>query len=430
MVPDLRTCDFLAGSEDLATFLDAGLHAARSSPLVSRTGKLLGMLTTYWRQPHHLSVSELRALDVLARLAADLIERTRAEEALRENQRLLLSIYETVGDVIFDLAVEPDGQFRFVSVNAAFLRVTALSRETVVGRTVSEVIPEPALTMVLGNYRQAIEGKTAVIWEETSEYPSGRLTGEVSVVPIFDDRGTCTHLVGTVHDITERKEMEEKLRTSEQQLQALAGSLLTAQEDERLRISRELHDLTQHLAAMAIELASIAEDFPKLSERLKQRLRVLRARAVETAESSREVAYQVYPSVLDDLGLSTALRASCEDFGRDGITVEFSSRRLPEALDRESTSCLYKVAQEALRNITKHSKSERVWVTLAEIEDRIVLQIRDEGVGFAIDSLGAGGGLGIISMRERVRNLNGSFAIESKPGHGTVITVDVPARRL
>ena len=110
-------------------------------------------------------------------------------EALRENEQQLVSIYNTVGDVIFHLAVEPEGRFRFVSVNAAFLRVTGLSREAVIGKTVNEVIPEPSLTMVLGKYRQAIEEKTIVVWEETSDYPTGRLTGEVSVAPVFDDTG-------------------------------------------------------------------------------------------------------------------------------------------------------------------------------------------------------------------------------------------------
>jgi PAS domain S-box-containing protein len=144
----------------------------------------------------------------------DITERKRAEEALRENEQRLVSIYNTVRDVIFHLAVEPDGQFRFVSVNAAFLSVTGLSLERVVGKTVNEVIPEPSLTMVLGKYRQAVEEKTLVVWEETSDYATGRLTGEVSVAPVFDNNGNCTHLVGSVHDVTERNRAEETLRRS------------------------------------------------------------------------------------------------------------------------------------------------------------------------------------------------------------------------
>ena len=218
IVPDVRTCEFMAGSEDLEGYLAAGIRAAQSLPLISRSAALLGMVTAYWREPHELSASELRAMDVLAPLAVDWIERSRVEEALRENQQRLASIYDTVRDVIFQVAVETEGQFRFVSVNAAFLRVTGLTREMVVGKTVNEVIPEPSLTMVLGKYRQAIEEKTAVLWEETSDYPTGRLTGEVSIVPVFDEKGTCTHLVGSVHDITERKRAEQAISEGEQRL--------------------------------------------------------------------------------------------------------------------------------------------------------------------------------------------------------------------
>jgi PAS domain S-box-containing protein len=141
-----------------------------------------------------------------------------SEEASRENEQRLTSIYNTVRDVVFHLAVEPEGQFRFVSVNAAFLRVTGLSRDAVVGKTVNEVIPEPSLTMVLGKYRQAIEERAVVVWEEISEYPTGRLTGEISVAPVFDSKGHCTHLVGSVHDITELVKAGQLLRESEKRL--------------------------------------------------------------------------------------------------------------------------------------------------------------------------------------------------------------------
>jgi two-component system cell cycle sensor histidine kinase/response regulator CckA len=157
-------------------------------------------------------------------IVEDITERKHAEEALRENEQRLVSIYNTVGDIIFHVAVQPEGQFRFVSVNTAFLKVTGLSLDQVVGRTVGEVIPEPSLTTVLGKYRQAVEQNTTVQWEETSDYPAGQLTGEVRVAPVHDDKGACTHLVGSVHDITERKRADAAIRESEERFRNMADT--------------------------------------------------------------------------------------------------------------------------------------------------------------------------------------------------------------
>ncbi len=145
-------------------------------------------------------------------------ERRRAERALREREQQLSSIYNTAADVLFLLLVGEEGRYRFVSVNQSFLTTTGLTEDQVIGRHVDEVIPEPALSLVLGKYSQAIQEKRILRWEETSDYPKGRLTGEVSIAPAFDETGTCTHLVGAVHDITERKQAEEALQEKERLL--------------------------------------------------------------------------------------------------------------------------------------------------------------------------------------------------------------------
>jgi PAS domain S-box-containing protein len=142
-------------------------------------------------------------------------ERKQTGDKLYEDEQRLASIYDTVEDVIYYLAVEPQQQYRFISVNPAFGKVTGLPPGQVIGRKVNEIIPEPSLGLVLGKYRQAIEEKTTLRWEETSDYPSGRLTGEVSIAPVFDENGNCTHLIGTVHDITGRAQVEQALRVSE-----------------------------------------------------------------------------------------------------------------------------------------------------------------------------------------------------------------------
>jgi PAS domain S-box-containing protein len=137
-------------------------------------------------------------------------ELLRAREALRAREQELELIYSNVSDVIFYLAVEPgEGQYRFVSVNKAFLTATGLAEDQVVGKLVEEVIPQPSLALVLDKYATAIRERQTVRWEETTDYPSGRRVGEVSVTPVFNSAGACTRLIGAVHDITERMASEE-----------------------------------------------------------------------------------------------------------------------------------------------------------------------------------------------------------------------------
>jgi PAS domain S-box-containing protein len=139
-------------------------------------------------------------------------------EELRANLQRLSSIYDTISDIVFDLAVEAEGKYRFISINRAFCNVTGLTQGQVIGRIVDEVIPEPVLTFVLGKYKQAIARNRIIRWEETTDYPAGRVTGEVTIVPVFNDIGVCTNLVGSVHDITDRKQAEEVLKKSEESL--------------------------------------------------------------------------------------------------------------------------------------------------------------------------------------------------------------------
>lgn len=145
----------------------------------------------------------------------------KTNDALIESESRLSSIYDTVADVIFYLEVKSKGVYQFNSVNKSFCKATGLSEDMIVGKLVNEVIPEPTLTMVLKKYKQAINKKSIVSWEETSDYPVGRLTGDVSIAPIFDTNGRCTHLVGSVHDITIRKKADEELKSSEERLKIL-----------------------------------------------------------------------------------------------------------------------------------------------------------------------------------------------------------------
>jgi signal transduction histidine kinase len=148
---------------------------------------------------------------------------------------------------------------------------------------------------------------------------------------------------------------------------------------------------------------------------------------VQAAEAARHIAHQLHPLEVDDLGLVAALRSYCEEFSkREGIAVKLTSRDIPKELKREVGSCVYKVAKESLSNVARHAAAERVCVILDGTPDVIRLRVKDFGIGFRTGSPGIDGGLGLLSMQERVALLGGNLSIRSQPGQGTEVTVAVP----
>ena len=375
-------------------------------------------------------ISDLEnAKEGLWRADVEVAQHLQSEAILRESERRFRSLADTAPVMIW--VSGPDKLCTFF--NKPWLDFTGRTLEQELGEGWASGVHPDDLDRCLKTYASSFNARRSF----RMEYRLRRADGEYRWIldhgtPCYQER-EFAGFIGSCIDVTEQKLIEERLRvnatalrTSELQLRALAANLLTVQENERRRISQELHDdLTQRLAALAMELGSLAAEFPAGSERLTTRLRALQRSMVQAAETSRHVAYQLHASELDDLGLATSLRAYCEDFGREGITVEFTSGDLP-SLNREVASCLYKVTQESLRNVVKHAKTQRAWVTLEGTGGRIVLQVRDAGVGFPVESLGASLGLGVVGMRERVRNVKGSLAIRSAPKQGTVIEVEVP----
>jgi PAS domain S-box-containing protein len=214
-------------------------------PLVSDQ-QVIGTLDVGSREP--FTEEDLQRLEAIAGQLTTAIQRKQADEEQHGSEQTLVSIYNTVGDVLFYLAVEPEGQYRFQTVNPAFLAVTGLSEEQVVGRRVGDVIPEPALGIVLERYRQAITEKSLVRWEETSNYPNGRVTGEVCVAPVFDLQGQCTHLVGSVHDLTRRIRLEEEKREASEVFRLAfrynpAGMSITSTEGRFLKVNPALCEM-------------------------------------------------------------------------------------------------------------------------------------------------------------------------------------------
>ena len=240
---------------------------------------------------------------------------------------------------------------------------------------------------------------------------------------VRDVKGNPARIRGVSIDISDQKMVE-------QERQAFASRLASAQEAERRRIARELHDsLIQELAGVAMDLGRRVTQPPARGE-LEQDYHSLQNRVVKAAEAARHVAYELHPTELDDLGLEKALRAYCEQIAQEnGVSVEFTSRKVPAELKRETSLCLYKVAQEALRNVVKHSRAQHVTVTLDRANRHIRLRVEDNGNGFQLSSLQGSAGLGVASMRERVQLANGKLSLSSLPGKGTLVVAEIPVGR-
>jgi PAS domain S-box-containing protein len=231
-------------------------------------------------------------------------------------------------------------------------------------------------------------------------------------------RAVVTH--GVIRDVTNRKQADEERFD-------LSRRLIRAHEDERALLARELHDdVTQRLAVLAID-AGRAELLPA-GEARAETLRAVREGLSRLSEDVHALAYQLHPAVLEELGLVEALRTACERFGRrDG--VELSTDLAPEAagLEKDLALCLFRVAQEALNNVARHARASTASVTLRSRDGGLLLSVRDDGVGFDPADPEMRRSLGMASMRERVRLVNGTLEVESAPGQGTAIVAWVPA---
>lgn len=208
----------------------------------------------------------------------------------------------------------------------------------------------------------------------------------------------------------------------------LASRLITAQEEERRRVAREIHDdLCQELAALTFDVGGLlAESLPVL----RSRLRSFQDRLKNLSIAARRLAYRLHPSSLESLGIAASLRALCYEFSRrNGVVVRFKSRQLPSPLPLPLMSCLYRIAQEGVRNAVKHSGAKHIFVTLIGAQKTIALSIRDDGAGFDLRSTKRKSGLGLASMDERIRLIGGKLSIDSAPGHGTTIVALAPLSR-
>jgi signal transduction histidine kinase len=329
-------------------------------------------------------------------------------------------------------------------VNERYCRYFDEPRDVLIGARLLEHVPHTAQREVATHVATVFglpRSDSAYMWEHPVVRPDGTLgwlvwTGR----PVVNAEGKVIEAQAVGRDVTAQRlaeqavrERDEALRTSRDRIQELAGRLITAQEDERRRIARELHDdVNQKLAALAIALSSVRRTLLDAGDTGAAAIARLQERVGFLTDDIRRICHELHPAVLVHAGLVAGLRAYCTEFCQDtGVDVHFSVGDEPVVVSDTTAMCLYRVAQEALHNVAQHAKSPKARVTLRRDGDSVELSILDDGVGFDIAAVRISGrGLGLISIEERMRLVHGTVRIAATPGRGVAVVARAPVDTL
>jgi signal transduction histidine kinase len=335
--------------------------------------------------------------------------RWRTEEALRQSEARNTALLRAVPDLMF--VHDRDG--RFVDYLARDAQMLFVPPEAFLGRTIRDVMPSPLGQTFMDAFERACQLDEPVVVEY--ELPLDE-TRHFEARLIRADPG---RVLSIIREITEAKRALDLNR-------ALAGRLIESQEEERQRIARELHDdLGQRIALLNLEVDQLALDTSAQAHR--SRLWRISEKAGEIASDLHHLSHRLHPTRLQTLGLLESVRLLCRDASQQwGLKVGFDADDLPDGADPAVSLCLYRIVQEALHNVAKHSRAREASVRISLVGTEIVLQVADSGIGF--DAAAARSGLGLVSMRERVGALNGRLAIYAARGQGTRIDVRVPVK--
>jgi PAS domain S-box-containing protein len=342
-------------------------------------------------------------------------------EALRESEERFRTIANSAPVMIWMSGTDKLRTY----FNKPWLEFTGRTMEAELGNGWAEGVHPDDLENCTDAYSQSVDRREPFRMEYRLKRHDGEYRWIIDIaVPRLNADGSSAGYIGSCVDDTDRRLAEEALR-------ALSRSLIHAQEEERKRIARELHDdINQRLAMLAVELQQLQKT-PRLSaSRRNERIDKLFKYTTEIACEVQALSHRLHSASLEYLGLVPALQGFCDEMIRhQNVEIDFQHRGVPKSIPQDVALALFRVTQEALHNAVKHSGVCKFGVRLFGTAHEIQLSVRDSGVGFSPEAAMPTRGLGLISMRERILPLKGRISVVSKPGQGTEITVRVPVEK-
>ena len=369
-----------------------------------------------------ISQLELHGQKFYTLILRDMTEQHQAVEALRESEERFRNMADTAPVMIWVSGLDKG----CIYVNQQWLAFTGRTIEEELGDGWAENVHSEDGERCYEIYTTAFDLRQPFTMEFRVRRADGRFRWVLdSGAPRFSPAGEFLGYIGLCLDITERKAAKEAL-------QNLSGQLIRAREDECARIARELHDdVNQRMALVAVDLEQLGQNPPNTPDQLRTELKGVRRQILETSKEIHQISHDLHPSKLEYLGLVAGLESLCEELHkRHGLKIEFIHEEVPDHLERDISLCLYRIVQECLSNVIRHSGAQAAKVELAGRGTEIRLRVSDSGIGFDIESQRLRKGLGLVSMRERLRLVGGSLSIDSRPSKGTHIDARVPLRRM
>jgi PAS domain S-box-containing protein len=341
-------------------------------------------------------------------------------ELIRSEEKFSKSFRQS--PLAISIASTKDGCY--MDVNETFEQQTGWCRDEVIGRSPSDInLWVDPHQRSLFTQQLLAEGSVRDL-EVRIRRKDGQIRTTLGSAELIEVNGKpCT--LSVIADVTERKRAEEALAS-------LSGRLIETQDEERKRIAREIHDdYNQRVAMLAIDLEQLAENVGDSSAETSQKVHELFDRVSELGADLHSLSHRLHSSTLESLGLLVGLESFCKEFAeQQGVQVDFVHENVPRGVPADAALCMFRITQEALRNIKRHSGANRAEVRLEQLDGRLHLSVSDHGKGFNSNKPPAERGIGIHSMEERLRLLGGKLEIQSRPMEGTRIDAWLPLKML
>jgi PAS domain S-box-containing protein len=399
-------------------------------------GKVVGALSLYAEKPGFFNQEEITLLESLAgdlSFAMESMDREARRRAAEEARSQLIAILDATPDFVG--TADATGQVLYL--NRAARKILGVGADEDISQvTIGDNHPQWAADLVLHEglptaAREGLwQGETVMLGGKGREIPLSQV-----ILAHKDPQGQVKFYSTIGRDISDLKHAEEALKESEQKLRFLAAQILMVQEGERGRFSRELHDgLGQALLVFKLQLRAIQRKLPAECLELRRDADSALQYIDEIIEDIRRLSHNLSPTILEDLGLIAAIKNLCEEFKRlHDLEVLLDLEEVEGLVPRESQINIYRIFQEALSNISKYAKAQRVQLAVKKKDGKIAFAIEDDGAGFNVEEVlardAADRGLGLAAMAERVRILGGALTVSSQEGEGSRITFTIPVSR-